>query len=179
MNKVEICIKNTIFQLVVGDIAEQETEAVVNAANKGLAPGGGVAGAVHRVAGLKLWEECKKLGECKTGQAKITGAYNLPNKYVIHTVGPVYSGIEEDAELLKKSYLNSLKLAEENNIESVTFPALSTGAFGYPVEEAAKVAIKTIIEYLKGNTNIKLIRMVLYGDKSFDVHKKILEGMHE
>ena len=175
MEKVKIKVGKASLELVQGDITAQDTEAVVNAANKQLAPGGGVAGALHRAAGSELWEECKKLGGCETGEAKITRAYKLPNKFVIHTVGPVYSGSEKDVGLLRDSYLNSLKLAEENKIKSISFPALSTGAFGYPANEAACIALQTIIEYLKGNAGIELVRMVLYDDGSFAVHKDVLE----
>ena len=171
---IKIKIANCKLELVKGDITKQDTEAVVNAANKRLAPGGGVAGSIHRVAGPELWEECKKLRGCDTGEAKVTRAYNLPNKFVIHTVGPVYRGSKTDAIALKKSYLNSLKLADENGIKSISFPALSTGAFGYPLEEAAKIALKTIIGYLEGATKIELVRIVLYDDLSFDTHKNIL-----
>jgi O-acetyl-ADP-ribose deacetylase (regulator of RNase III) len=174
MRKRQI-VKSGDLTLIIGDITRQDTEAVVNAANKRLAPGGGVAGAIHRAAGPRLWEECKKLGGCETGQAKVSGGCNLPNKYVIHTVGPVYSGAESDAELLRSSYLNSLKLAEEKGIKSISFPALSTGAFGYPLKEAAQIALQAIIDYLKGKTKIELVRMVLYDKNSFDVHKELLE----
>lgn len=165
------------LQLLKGDITQQDTEAVVNAANKRLAPGGGVAGAIHRSAGPALWEECKRLDGCETGEAKITRAYNLPNKFVIHTVGPVYSGSKSDPELLKASYLNSLRLADERNIKSISFPALSTGAFGYPKEEASRIALQTIVDYLKGATGIELVRMVLHDDPSLDIHKAVLGEM--
>jgi len=174
---VKVKIGNSELELIKGDITKQDTNAVVNAANKRLAPGGGVAGSIHRAAGPELWEECKKLGGCETGQAKITNAYNLPNRFVIHTVGPIYSGSKTDAELLKNSYLNSLKLADENGIKSVSFPAISTGAFGYPLEESAEIGLKTIIGYLKGMTKIELVRMVLYDDFSFNTHKNILEEL--
>jgi len=172
---VKIKIGNCQLELVKGDITKQDTIAIVNAANKRLAPGGGVAGSIHRASGPELWEECKKLGGCDTGKAKLTKAYNLPNKFVIHTVGPVYSGSKRDSEPLKNSYLNSLKLADENGIKSISFPAISTGAFGYPLEEAAGIGLKSIIGYLKGATKIELVRMVLYDNLSFDTHKNILE----
>ena len=174
---IKIKIGSSHLELLKGNISQQDTEGVVNAANKRLAPGGGVAGDIHRAAGSELWEECKKLGGCETGQAKITKAYNLPNRFVIHTVGPVYSGSKTDAIALKNSYLNSLKLADENGIKSISFPAISTGAFGYPLEEAAEIGLKTIIGYLKGTTKIELLRMVLYDDFSFDTHKNILEEL--
>lgn len=169
---------NSIVEVVRGDITQQDTEAVVNAANKRLAPGGGVAGAIHRKAGPGLWEECKKLGGCQTGEAKITRGYNLPNKYVIHTVGPVYTGKGDEAELLSNCYINSLKLADKNRISSISFPAISTGAFGYPIKEAAEIALKTISKYLKNEkTEIKIVRMVLYDDKGFTIHKEILKEL--
>ncbi|MBS3814222.1 macro domain-containing protein [Candidatus Bipolaricaulota bacterium] len=167
------------LEIVQGDITNQNTEAIVNAANKRLAPGGGVAGAIHRAAGPKLWEECKNLGGCETGEAKISGGHQLPAQYVIHTVGPVYSGSPEDPELLEASYRNSLELAKENGIESVSFTALSTGAFGYPEDEAGEIALHTIIEFLKGNSLPQLVRMVLYGEKSFDLHRRLLEEIFD
>jgi len=162
------------LEIVLGDITEQKTEAIVNAANKELAPGGGVAGAVHKAAGEKLWEECRKLGGCGTGKAKITKAYDLASSYVIHTVGPVYSGSEEDPKLLADSYKNSLKLASENKIKSVSFPALSTGAFGYPKKEAASIAVEIISNYLASNNLPSRVKMVLYSEEDFEIHKKAL-----
>jgi O-acetyl-ADP-ribose deacetylase (regulator of RNase III) len=172
----EIRVNRSRLQFVVGDITAQDTEAVVNAANSRLAPGGGVAGAIHRAAGPDLWEECKKLGGCATGEAKITKGYNLPNRYVIHTVGPVYSGSSKDAGLLRSCYINSLKLADAHDIKSISFPALSTGIFGYPLDEAATVAINAIIDYLDGDTAIETVRMVLYDRASYDEHLRALKA---
>ncbi|MEF8849358.1 MAG: macro domain-containing protein [Candidatus Bipolaricaulota bacterium] len=171
-------VESSKFELVRGDITKQETEAVVNAANKKLAPGGGVAGAIHRAAGDKLWEECKGLGGCETGEAKITKGYELPTNYVIHTVGPVYSNSPEDPKLLESSYRNSLELARENGLESVSFPSLSTGAFGYPEREAGKIAINTIIDFLSNHSQPELVRLVLYGKSSFDLHKELLSDIY-
>jgi O-acetyl-ADP-ribose deacetylase (regulator of RNase III) len=168
-------IGNSDLEIIKGDITNQDTEAVVNAANTRLAPGGGVAGAIHSAAGPELWAECKGLGGCGTGEAKITKAYNLPNKYVIHTVGPVYSGTESDAKLLESCYLNSLKLADEYEIKSISFPAISTGIFGYPLKEASEVAVRTISDYLKGATGIKLVRMVLYDEVAYQTHEITLK----
>ena len=165
------------LELVVGDITSQDTDAVVNAANTQLAPGGGVAGAIHRAAGTGLWEECSRLGGCATGDAKLSGGHNLQNKYVIHTVGPVYSGSSNDPVLLSSCYRKSLEVAEKNNIKTISFPALSTGIFGYPVRDAAEVAFKTIIDYLKNNSNINLVRMVLYDEASYKVHAGVLKEM--
>ncbi|HQJ10188.1 MAG TPA: macro domain-containing protein [Deltaproteobacteria bacterium] len=173
----EVSIGRSKLQFVVGDITAQDTEAVVNAANERLAPGGGVAGAIHRAAGPGLWEECSTLGGCRTGEARITKGYDLPNRFVIHTVGPVYSGSDRDPVLLRSCYLDSLKTADRNGVESISFPALSTGIFGYPVRDAARVAIMAIRDYLMGETNIKLVRMVLYDTASYEEHLRALEEL--
>lgn len=178
MIEMKVKIENTTLELVKGDITKQSTEAVVNAANKRLAPGGGVAGAIHRAAGPELWGECKKLDGCKTGEAKITKGYDLPVSHVIHTVGPVYSGSDEDPKKLSSSYRNSLKLAEENDIKSISFPALSTGAFGYPIKKAAEVALETVLNYLSDGSSIDLVRFVLYDSSSFEIHKETLESFN-
>jgi len=164
------------IEIIMGDITVQEVDAVVNAANKGLTPGGGVSGAIHRAAGPDLYNECKSLNGCETGQAKLTKGCNLTAKYVIHTVGPVYSGTNEDAKLLSLSYKESLILADNNNLESIAFPSISTGIFGYPIEEASKIALNTVIETSKLLKNIKLIRFVLYDLNSFEVFKS---SMHK
>ncbi|HHY13463.1 MAG TPA: macro domain-containing protein [Thermoanaerobacterales bacterium] len=170
-------IGGSVLELTVGDIVKQKTEAVVNAANKQLAPGGGVAGAIHKAAGPGLWEECKKLGGCETGEAKITSGHNLKSKYIIHTVGPVYKNRQSDQINLKKSYLNSLKLATQNNIKSISFPAISSGIFGYPKEEASKIALETIIDYLKNpQSNIEIVRLVLYNQDDFKIFKETLDN---
>ncbi len=168
----EISIARSKLQFVVGDITAQDTEAVVNAANSRLAPGGGVAGAIHRAAGPLLWEECSTLGGCATGEVKISKGYHLPNRFVIHTVGPVYSGSKEDPVLLRACYVNSLKVADANGIKSVSFPALSTGIFGYPLDEAADVALKAFRDYLSGDTDVELVRMVLYDNAAYEAHLK-------
>ncbi len=171
----EIIIDGVKLQFVIGDITAQDTEAVVNAANSQLAPGGGVAGAIHAAAGPGLWQECAKLGGCPTGAARISGGHKLPNRYVIHTVGPVYSGSARDPELLASCYLESLKLADANGVRSIAFPALSTGIFGYPVREAAMVAIRAFCDYLRGDTAIETLRMVLYDQRSYEQHCAALE----
>lgn len=176
---VKVEIGNSTLELIQGDIIAQDTKSIVNAANKRLAPGGGVAGAIHRAAGPGLWEECKDLGGCKTGEAKLTKGHDLKADYVIHTVGPVYSGSKDDPKLLASCYQESLKLAEEEGIKSVSFPALSTGAFGYPIQEAAKVALQTVIRYLKQGSNISTVRFVLYGKDSFRVHKETLKELEK
>jgi len=172
--KISIDIGRSRFEIVAGDITRQDTDAIVNAANSRLTPGGGVSGAIHSAAGAGLWEECKKLGGCKTGEAKITKGYNLPAKYVIHTVGPIYSRAdrEKNAESLKKCYENSLRLAVEHGIKSISFPAISTGIYGYPMDEAAEIAVKVIADFLRRHDGIELVRMVLYGRDAFEAHKK-------
>ncbi|MFW6064681.1 MAG: O-acetyl-ADP-ribose deacetylase [Candidatus Natronoplasma sp.] len=171
-------IKGSRLELVEGDITEQETEAVVNAANKRLAPGGGVAGAIHRAAGPELYEECKKLGGCETGDAKITKGYELPADHVIHTVGPVYSSTEKDEIDLRSSYKRSLEIALENDIESISFPSISTGAFGYPTDEAADIALDEIKRFLQDNEGIDLVRMVLYNDQDYEIYLEKAENIY-
>jgi len=167
-------IGQSILELTVGDITKQKTDAVVNAANKRLAPGGGVAGAIHRASGDRLWDECKQLGGCQTGEAKITKGYNLSSPYIIHTVGPVYSGSPNDPEDLASCYIKSIDIAVKNNLKSISFPALSTGYFGYPVEKAARIAIKTVVEKLKKTPELELVIFVLYNSKNLEIHEKIL-----
>ncbi len=168
-------VANTQLEIRVGDITAQDTEAVVNAANSRLAPGGGVAGAIHRAAGPGLWEECARLGGCATGQAVLTAGRQLPNAYVIHTVGPVYSGNPQDAELLESCYENSLRLADAHAIVTIAFPALSTGIFGYPLEAAARVALEAIVNYLNGPTGLELVRLVLYDENAYAAHEKVIK----
>ncbi|TET14019.1 MAG: macro domain-containing protein [Actinobacteria bacterium] len=168
-------IGNSILELIAGDITVQDTEAVVNAANKALSPGGGVSGAIHRAAGLELWDECRTLGGCRTGEAKLSRGHNLKAKYVIHTVGPVYSGSKSDPEDLRDCYKNSLLLASRNKIKSVSFPSISTGIFGYPVNEASRVALKTITNFLEEHPEIDLVRMVLFTEGDYGIYKASLD----
>ncbi|GAI01377.1 unnamed protein product, partial [marine sediment metagenome] len=157
------------------DITVQDTEAVVNAANKALSPGGGVSGAIHRAAGPELWDECRTLGGCRTGEAKLSRGHNLKAKYVIHTVGPIYSGSKSDPEDLRDCYKNSLLLASRNKIKSVSFPSISTGIFGYPVNEASRVALKTITNFLEEHPEIELVRMVLFTEGDYSIYKSSLD----
>lgn len=167
-------------EVVQGDITVQkDIEAVVNAANAELLRGGGVAGAIHRTAGPELEEESKKLAPIKPGEAVITGAYKLPNKNVIHCLGPVYGQDKPEDKLLTNCYRNALKIAEKEKIASVAFPSISTGAFGYPVEDAAGVAMKTIKELLQELKNVKLIRMVLFSKKDLEVYEHKLNDIFE
>ncbi len=165
----------TKLQLIRGDITKQETEAIVNAANKRLAPGGGVAGAIHRAAGPELWEECKKLGGCATGEAKLSGGYRLRAKYVIHTVGPVYNHTPQNAKDLENCYLNSLKLAKKQGIKSVAFPAISTGIFGYPPAEAADISLRAVINFIQDHDLPEIVRFVLFDKKDYDTFRDAMQ----
>ena len=173
-------VNSRALLLLEDDITIRSTEAIVNAANSSLMGGGGVDGAIHRAGGPAVLEECKRIvkkqGKLPTGKAVITTGGNLKARYVIHTVGPVWqSGKRNEAELLASSYRESLKLAEENNISSISFPSISTGAYGYPVYEAAKVALKTVISFLKDEaSSIKEIAFVLYDNKTFDAYRAAL-----
>ena len=175
---VKVTINKSVLELIEGDITEQETDAVVNAANSSLLGGGGVDGAIHRAGGPKILEECRKLGGCPTGEARITTGGNLTAKYVIHTVGPVYSGGKRrEAELLASAYKNSLSLASQYKLKSVAFPSISTGAYGYPLNEAAIIALKTVMNYLKTYTDIELVRFVLFGSKAYQAYDKALQEL--
>lgn len=176
----EVTVGNAKLELKRGDIASQDDiEAVVNAANAQLKIGGGVAGAIHRGAGPELEEETRPLAPIKPGEAVITGGHNLPNEYVIHCLGPVYGRDKPEDELLANCYKNALQLAEENDVESIAFPSISTGAFGYPMEDAARVAFGTIREQAGGLSQIHLIRFVLYGEEAMKVHEDVMEAMFE
>jgi O-acetyl-ADP-ribose deacetylase (regulator of RNase III) len=165
-------------ECVRGDITSQpDVSAIVNAANAELRSGGGVAGAIHRAAGPGLEEEARPLAPISPGEAVITGGHNLPNRYVIHALGPVYGRDRPEAELLADCYRNALALAEENGIDSVAFPAISTGVFGYPVEEAAKVALETVMDEAKNLKNVRLIRFVLFGERDLEVHEEALKRL--
>ncbi len=165
------------IECVVGDIALQvDMVAVVNAANAQLRIGGGVAGALHQAAGPALEEECRPLAPIRPGEAVITGAHNLPNEYVIHCLGPVYGIDKPEVELLAACYRNALYLAEKNEIESITFPAISTGAFGYPMEPAAQVAFKAVKKMLSELKHVRRIRFVLSSQVALDIHEKVLKG---
>jgi O-acetyl-ADP-ribose deacetylase (regulator of RNase III) len=170
---MEFKIGPTVFFLEEDDITRQETEAIVNAANSRLAGGGGVDGAIHRAGGPAIMEECRRIGSCPTGQAVITTGGNLTAKYVIHTVGPIYQGGSKgEARLLTSAYLESLKLAHKKGIRSVAFPSLSTGAYGYPLEEAARIAVKTAADYIRENPVFDRVGFVLFGRQAYDAYYK-------
>ncbi|MDW7650046.1 MAG: O-acetyl-ADP-ribose deacetylase [Bacillota bacterium] len=166
-------VNSAVIELVQGDITQEETDAIVNAANKELSPGGGVSGAIHRAAGPQLWEETKKIGGCETGEAKITFAYNLKSRYVIHTVGPVYSGSSKDPEQLRSCYEQSLHLASTHFAKTISFPAISTGIFGYPVKEAAEISLKTVRDYLLSHPEIETVRFVLFSRDDYNTYKTV------
>lgn len=169
-------IGETVFFLEEGDITHQETEAIVNAANSRLAGGGGVDGAIHRAGGPKIMEECRKIGGCPTGRAVITSGGNLKAKYVIHTVGPIYQGGGRgEAELLASAYRESLKLAEQQGIRSVAFPSLSTGAYGYPLKEAAKIAVRTVFDYIRAHPVFERVGFVLFGQEAYQAYEEEVE----
>lgn len=175
---LRIAINQSVLELVEGDITGQETDAIVNAANTSLLGGGGVDGAIHRAGGPKILEECRTLGGCPTGEARITTGGNLKARYVIHTVGPVYhNGKRHEAELLANAYNNSLILASQYKLNSVAFPSLSTGAYGYPMNEAAMIALKTVIDYVKTHTDIHRVRFVLFGSKAYQTYENTLQGL--
>ena len=158
-----------------GDITQFKADAIVNAANESLRPGGGVCGAIHAAAGPELAEACAKLGGCRTGEAVITDAYNLPHKKVIHAVGPVYHGTDEDRTLLAEAYRNSLTLARDNKLKSVVFPAISTGIFGYPKEEAAKIAFGACAQWIRENQSYGMtVIMCAYDQETFDIYQKFI-----
>ena len=164
--------------LACGDITKESTDAVVNAANTHLAGGGGVDGAIHRAGGPAIMQECRKIGSCPTGKAVITTGGNLKAQYVIHTVGPRYhDGTKGEATLLKSAYLESLKLASAKNLKSIAFPAISAGVYGYPLHEAARIALHTIIEYLKEHQDIQLVRFVLYDHTTYDIFTQELKKL--
>jgi len=162
---------NTRIAICQGDITKLDVDAIVNAANSTLLGGGGVDGAIHGAAGPKLLEECKLIGGCPTGEARITKGYDLPAKYVIHTVGPVYNGTPEDEKLLASCYKNSLNLAKEYNIKSMAFPAISCGIYGYPVEDACKIAMSAVKEFFDKNDTPEKIIFILFSDGNYKVYE--------
>ena len=164
------------IELLQADITKLNVETIVNAANNSLLGGGGVDGAIHRAAGRELLEECRTLNGCETGEAKITGGYNLPAKYVIHTVGPIWSGGKNnEAHLLANCYRNSLQLAVQHGIKSIAFPNISTGVYHFPKEKAAGIAINEVKTFLKENKSIERIIFAVFDEENLNIYKRLLK----
>ncbi len=175
---MEVNINKGIIALAEGDITEEETDAIVNAANSRLMGGAGVDGAIHRAGGPSIMAECRKIGGCPTGQAVITTGGDLKARYVIHTVGPVYQGgTRGEADLLRSAYQSSLKIAAGKGLKSIAFPAISTGIYSYPLAEAASIALKTAVDYLREHDDLTLIRFVLFDRRTYDVFAEALKKL--
>ncbi len=166
------------IEIIKGDITRMNVNAIVNAANTSLLGGGGVDGAIHRAAGPMLLEECRALNGCKTGEAKMTGGYNLPAGHVIHTPGPIWRGGEHnESSLLANSYYNSLLIAENAGFKTIAFPSISTGIYSFPLDQAAEIAIKTISEFMKTAKNIETVTMVCFDDRTKEAYEKALKNI--
>jgi O-acetyl-ADP-ribose deacetylase (regulator of RNase III) len=165
------------ISVVQGDITQMAVDAIVNAANNSLLGGGGVDGAIHAAAGPGLLAETRTLGGCPTGEARITGGYNLPAKWVVHTVGPVWRGGDNDEDaLLASAYRNSLKLADEQGVRTIAFPSISTGAYGFPLERAARIALREISDFLAaGPQSVEQVVLVAYGERTYRAYTTALE----
>lgn len=175
---MEATVNSTIISLIQGDITLEATDAIVNAANSRLAGGGGVDGAIHRAGGPKIMEECRRIGGCPTGKAVITTGGDLKARYVIHTVGPIYKdGRHGEKELLRSAYTSSLSLATEKGLKTIAFPSISTGAYGYPTEEASSIALSAVIEYVKKTPGMELVRFDLFSGKDLDIYQKTLSKL--
>ena len=172
---MEVRIEDALLRTVKGDITAQNTDAIINAANSRLRGGGGVDGAIHRAGGPAIMEECRAIGGCKTGDAVLTTGGRLKARFVIHTVGPRWSGGDRgERELLVSAYRRSLEVAEEEGLCSLAFPSISTGAYGYPVADAARVALETVKEYLAGRTGVKEVFFVLFSDDDLATYEEVL-----
>lgn len=183
---MEFKVGNATLELIKGDITDVEADAIVNAANSTLLGGGGVDGAIHRKGGPKILEECKRIRETEwpdglpTGKAVITSGGNLKAKFVIHTVGPVWlGGFHVEAELLKQAYRNTLKLAVSKGLKTIAFPSISTGAYGYPIEEASRVAIGAVKAFLEKEDRIEKVIFVLFSERDFEVYLKTVKNLIE
>lgn len=171
-------LNGVTLEIVTGDIASQDdVDAVVNAANAQLQTGGGVAGAIHDAAGPGLAQETRPLAPIQPGEAVITGGHDLPNDHVIHVLGPIYGRNEPAEKLLRAGYVNALDLAEENDVTSIAFPAISTGAFGFPLRPAARIALKSVLERAPNLTSVRLVRFVLFDDDTREVHEEELQSL--
>jgi O-acetyl-ADP-ribose deacetylase (regulator of RNase III) len=165
------------IEIQQGDITRLDVDAIVNAANRRLLGGGGVDGAIHRAAGPELLAECRTLGGCPTGEARITKGYRLPARHVIHTVGPIYRGRSEDARLLTNCYVNSLSLAAERQLASIAFPAISCGVYGYPLADACQIAIDTTLDVLADHPEIQRVMFVLFSDNNRQIYETYLQRL--
>jgi len=170
-------INGKTLELVEGDITEQDTDAIVNAANSSLILGAGVAGAIRKKGGPSIQAECNRIGQCPVGQAVITGGGNLKARHVIHAVGPRMGEGDEDAKL-EGATRSSLELADQNGLESIAFPAISTGIFGFPIERCAEIMLSTTLDYLQGETRLEKVVFCLFGKEAFEVFKKKLEELN-
>lgn len=180
---MEVVIGKTLLKIMKGDITTQDTEAIVNAANSGLLGGGGVDGAIHRAGGPQILKECKEIrakqGRLPTGQAVITSGGRLKARYVIHTVGPVWQGGGKDEdELLRNAYFNSLSLAKERGIRSVSFPSISTGVYSFPMDRAARIALRTVRDFISSDTGIEEVRFVLFNDRALKEFESAWEELN-
>jgi O-acetyl-ADP-ribose deacetylase (regulator of RNase III) len=173
---LEIKVNDTTVSLVKGDITREQTDAIVNAANSRLRGGGGVDGAIHRAGGPEIMDECRKIGGCPTGSAVITTGGRLKASHVIHAVGPIFKdGKHGEAEALAGAYKRSLELAVENRLRTVAFPSISTGAYGYPIKEAAEVALRTVADFVRNRKELELVRFVLFSEGDFICYRETLE----
>ncbi len=175
MDRLQINV--TVIQLQQGDITRVAADALVNAANSRLAGGGGVDGAIHRAGGPRIMAECRRIGGCPTGSAVITGAGNLPARWVIHAVAPIYRGTAQDAVLLRSAYATSLRLADDAGCRSVAFPSLGTGAYGYPPAAAAPIALRAVADHIHSGTALTSVLFVLYSADSYAAFVQALEGL--
>ena len=179
---MQVQINKSVLQIVQGDLTTHDTDAIVNAANSSLMGGGGIDGAIHRAGGSAILGDCKQIvanqGQLQTGKAVITTAGNMPSKFVIHTVGLIYrGGTSNESELLANAYKNSLKLATDKKLESISFPSISTGVYSYPLQEASKIALGTVITFLRENEQVKLVRFVLFDDRNFAAYQNSLTNL--
>jgi len=174
--------KDALSRIIVkkGDITKEKVDAIVNAANPTLLGGGGVDGAIHRAAGPELLEECRTLRGCNHGEAKITKGYRLPAKFVIHTPGPIYrGGKNNEAQILQNSYKNSMKLAKENNIKTIAFPSISTGVYGYPKEEACKIAVDTVLDFMESQNYDVTVIFIQFDDENYKIYCDYIERLKD
>jgi O-acetyl-ADP-ribose deacetylase (regulator of RNase III) len=176
MAQIDTNLLNRI-KIMQGDITRLDVDSIVNAANTSLLGGGGVDGAIHRAAGPELLAECRTLGGCPTGEARITKGYRLPARHVIHTVGPVYRGREEDAKLLTSCYQNSLSLAVKNHLTSIAFPAISCGVYGYPIADACKIAVNTTCRFLEKNASLNTVIFMLFSAQDLAVYEAYIQEL--